>query len=232
MNEIIRLENIVKKYVTKAGELPVLTEVDLRVKEGEFLCIVGHSGSGKSTLLHLVGLLDRPTSGKIFFEGNDVSKMPQARLDALRNTGFGFVFQFYHLLPELTALENALLPVMARCGFFGWFARGAGYKKRSREMLALFGLQERLTHRPSELSGGEQQRVAIARALAGNPRVLLADEPTGNLDEATGKGIVDILVKLNKRDGQTIVMVTHDRDLAAKADRILELREHVLHPVE
>jgi lipoprotein-releasing system ATP-binding protein len=229
MSEIVRLEAVRKKYTTKAGELEVLQGIDLVINEGDFITILGHSGAGKSTLLHIIGLLDRPSSGRISFKGSDVSRMSQGRLDRLRNAGFGFVFQFYHLLPEFDALENALMPQMVRHGFFGWLLRGGGIRTRCAELLGTFGLSERLTHRPSELSGGEQQRVAIARALAGEPEVLLADEPTGNLDEKTGKEIFDMLIELNRTKGQTLVVVTHETELAMRCPNALVLEDGRLH---
>ena len=158
--------------------------------------------------------------------------MSQGRLDRLRNAGFGFVFQFYHLLPEFNALENALMPQMVRHNFLSWLGNSTAIKKSCRELLKKLGLGERMAHKPSELSGGEQQRVAIARALAGEPMVLLADEPTGNLDEKTGREIFDILADLNKTKKQTLIIVTHDMELAQKAHRIMMLKEGKLHPLE
>jgi len=230
MSEIVRLQDIRKRYLTKAAKLDVLTGIDLTIHEGDFITILGHSGAGKSTLLHIIGLLDRPTSGRILFKGKDVSRMSQGRLDRLRNAGFGFVFQFYHLLPEFTALENILMPHMVRLSVPGWIANSARIRKHCKELLRMFGLGERLAHKPNELSGGEQQRVAIARALAGQPEVLLADEPTGNLDEKTGKEIFDMLIELNKTKKQTLVVVTHDTELAARCPRVLLLSEGKLHP--
>ena len=232
MNDIVKLQDIGKKYFTRAGELPVLSEVNLSIAPGDFIAIVGHSGAGKSTLLHIIGLLDRPTSGEIYFGGEKVQKMSQARLDVLRNRGFGFVFQFYHLLPEFDALENTMMPQMIRHNFFSWLARSSKIRKRCTDVLEMFGLGKRLHHKPGELSGGEQQRVAIARALAGAPSVLLADEPTGNLDEKTGKDIFDILIRLNKEKGQALVVVTHDVEIALKAHRTLVLRDGSLHPFD
>ena len=231
MNEIVRLENVEKKYTTKAGDLQVLSSVNLTVYEGDFIAIVGHSGAGKSTLLHIIGLLDRPSSGRIRFKGDDVSRMSQGRLDRLRNSGFGFVFQFYHLLPEFNAFENALMPQLVRYNFLSWLGRSSEVKKRCRDLLKKLGLGERMHHKPSELSGGEQQRVAIARALAGEPLVLLADEPTGNLDEKTGKEIFEILVDLNKTKKQTLIIVTHDMEIARLAHKTMTLREGKLHPL-
>jgi len=225
MSEIVRLEGIHKHYVTRAERINVLRGVDLSVEEGEYLAIVGASGAGKSTLLHIMGLLDRPTRGKVFVRGDDVSRLNGRAVDSLRNRTFGFVFQFYHLLPEFDAFENTLMPQMIRWGPIRWLLERARAKKKCERLLEMFGLSGRMLHRPSELSGGEQQRVAIARALAGEPQVLLADEPTGNLDEKTGSEIMEIFIRLNKERGQTLVMVTHEKELASRADRILHLRE-------
>ena len=219
---IIRATGVVKTYGKGHTEVKVLKGVDFEVREGEFVAIVGASGSGKSTLLHLLGGLDVPDEGDILYSGQSFAKMESARRDAVRNEAFGFVFQFYHLLPEFTALENVMMPAMIRYGIFRWAAEHGAARRRAVELLEKFGLAERLSHRPSQLSGGEQQRVAIARALMGRPRLLLCDEPTGNLDAKTGGGIMDALLELN-RNGQTMVVVTHDRGLAALAHRITTL---------
>ncbi len=225
MSEVVRLEDIHKEYVTRADRVYVLRGMNLSVEEGEFLVIVGASGAGKSTLLHIMGLLDRPTRGTVFVRGDDASRLNGRAIDNLRNRTFGFVFQFYHLLPEFDALENTLMPQMIRWGPARWLLERRRARKNCKRLLEIFGLSGRMSHRPSELSGGEQQRVAIARALAGEPQVLLADEPTGNLDEKTGAEIMEILLRLNKETGQTLVMVTHERELALRADRILHLKE-------
>jgi lipoprotein-releasing system ATP-binding protein len=222
-NELIAAHYIRKCY--RRGEIivPVLQGVTLAVDRGEFLAIVGPSGCGKTTLLHLLATLDRPDSGEICFEGNRIDTLPTRGRDILRNRYFGMVFQFYHLLPELTVLENVLMPAMIGDGIFGYLAQRGAKHKAAREMLELVGLGHRLKHKPRELSGGEMQRTAIARALVANPRILLADEPTGNLDKHTGEEIMEILRRLNREQNLTIVMVTHDSHIAAEADRTVTL---------
>lgn len=224
MNPILQATNVHKKYELGRTSLHVLRGCSLAVKPGEFVAIMGSSGSGKSTLLHLLGALDVPDAGTVHFEGQDVFAGSNAARDRLRNRVFGFVFQFYHLLPELTVLENTMLPCMVSSSLLAWSGRRQGARKESETMLDRVGLSHRLTHRPNELSGGERQRVAIARALANKPRVLLADEPTGNLDSATGREILSVLTSLNK-EGQTIVMVTHDPQVAASAHRTVTLAD-------
>ncbi len=212
-----------KSYRKGAIVIPVLQGVELSIGEGEFVSIIGPSGCGKTTLLHLLATLDAPDSGEICFEGNRIDNVPSAGRDILRNKYFGMVFQFYHLLPELTTLENVLAPAMIGEGVFGYMRRRGAYRERAREMLELVGLGHRLRHKPRELSGGEMQRTAIARALVARPRVLLADEPTGNLDKHTGEEIMEILRRLNREQNLTIVMVTHDARIAAEADRTVTL---------
>ncbi len=212
-----------KSYRKADHEVPVLRGVDLEVREGEFLSIVGQSGSGKSTLLHLMGLLDAPDVGEIRLGDQRIDDLPERTLDELRNHVFGFVFQFYHLLPELSLLENVLSPLMIRLSLLGYWRKRKELREQAREMIAKVGLDHRLSHKPRELSGGEMQRAAIARALVSKPRILLADEPTGNLDGETGREIMDLLADLNDREKLTIVMVTHDAALAREADRTLEL---------
>ncbi|HPD28447.1 MAG TPA: ABC transporter ATP-binding protein [Phycisphaerae bacterium] len=221
---ILHAVNVRKSYILGKVVLKVLKGVSLAVQRGEFLAIMGSSGSGKSTLLHILGALDLPDEGTVVFENQDVFKVPNARRDRLRNVHFGFVFQFYHLLPELNVLENTLLPGMVGTSFLGWFSEGRRRRRYAAELLDRLGLGERIRHRPNELSGGERQRVAIARALVNRPQVLLADEPTGNLDAATGKEILGVLKTLNQ-EGQTIVMVTHDPVVAAAAHRIVHLAD-------
>ncbi len=221
---ILQAENVHKTYQLGRTSLKVLKGCSLSVGRGEFVAIMGSSGSGKSTLLHLLGALDIPDMGTVRFEGRDVFAASDAARDRLRNATFGFVFQFYHLLPELTVLENVLIPCMVASSVVGWLKRRADYRKTAVSLLERVGLGQRLRHRPNELSGGERQRVAIARALANQPRVLLADEPTGNLDESTGREILGVLKTLNQ-DGQTIVMVTHDPQVAASAHRIVALAD-------
>jgi lipoprotein-releasing system ATP-binding protein len=215
--------NLHKTYRKNAVVVPVLGGLDLEVHPGEFLSVVGASGSGKSTLLHLLGTLDRPDEGRIYLEGRRIDSVPSRERDALRNRTFGFIFQFYHLLPELTALENVLMPQMIEHSVFGWWSRRRELKARGAELLERVGLGHRLKHKPRELSGGEMQRAAIARALVNHPRVLLADEPTGNLDADTGADIVRLLRDLNRLDGLTIVMVTHNLELVGETDRVVRL---------
>jgi lipoprotein-releasing system ATP-binding protein len=212
-----------KSYRKGPVEVPVLQGVDLSVHEGEFLAIVGQSGSGKSTLLHLLGTLDVPDKGQIHFEGRRIDNLPASGRDALRNRRFGMIFQFYHLLPEMTTLENVLAPLMITYSTWAYFRRREQHRAEALELLDLVGLGHRLKHLPRELSGGEMQRAAIARSLVAGPSLLLADEPTGNLDQETGRDILKILRALNERQKLTIVMVTHDPAIAAQADRTVRL---------
>jgi len=226
---IVRVENLVKTYTSGPEVLKVLRGVELDVRAGEFLAISGISGSGKSTLLHMLGLLDEWDSGRIYFDDKDISALSGAQRDQLRNQQIGFVFQFYHLLPELTVLENTLLPAMVANSSFSWLGIRTKLRQEALEILAELGLADRAKHRPAQLSGGEQQRAAIARALINKPRLLLADEPTGNLDVNTGARILDLLKELNSHDHQTIVMVTHDPDTAARAHRQVHLEQGRIH---
>jgi len=219
---LIKAENLHKSYRMGATRLKVLKGVDLAVKEGEFVAIIGASGSGKSTLLHIMGALDKPDKGSVAFIGRNLSRFGAGELNRFRNKKVGFVFQFYHLLDELNVLENVYLPVMAGRSVIGWFFCRKWAKNRAKELLKQLGLSDRAKHKPYQLSGGERQRVAIGRALMNEPRLLLADEPTGNLDSVTGNSILDVLEKLN-RAGQTIVMVTHDDRIAQRAGRIVTL---------
>lgn len=214
-----------KSYFKGKHEVPVLRGVDFAVAPGEFVSIVGQSGSGKSTLLHLLGTLDAPDSGEIHFGERRIDNLPARERDAIRNRALGMIFQFYHLLPELNTLENVLAPIMIREGMLSYWYKRAGYVQRAKEILELVGLSHRLTHTPRELSGGEMQRTAIARALMTSPTLLLADEPTGNLDSANGREVIELLRTLNKHEGLTIVMVTHDDALARTSDRIVRLKE-------
>jgi lipoprotein-releasing system ATP-binding protein len=220
---LLRAVDLHKTYRRHAITVPVLCGLDLEVAAGEFLSVVGASGSGKSTLLHLLGTLDQPDAGTIFLEGQRIDHLPAQQRDRLRNQTFGFIFQFYHLLPELTALENVLVPQMIAHSVGSWLGQGRALRQWGTELLERVGLGHRLRHRPRELSGGELQRAAIARALVNRPRILLADEPTGNLDSATGADIVHLLRDLNQRDGVTIIMVTHNLDLVAEGDRVVRL---------
>ena len=221
---ILKSEGVYKSYRMGVTKVKVLKGLDLAVERGEFAAIVGASGSGKSTLLHILGALDKPDKGIVQFEGRDLGRQSGRELNRFRNRMVGFVFQFYHLLDELSVLENVFLPAMASRSILGWFGCRKWAKNRARELLEQLGLAERAMHKPYQLSGGERQRVAIARALMNEPRLLLADEPTGNLDSATGNGILDVFEKLNTA-GQTIIMVTHDQRIAARARRIITLAD-------
>lgn len=212
-----------KSYHKSSIEVPVLRGVSMNVRRSEFLAIVGQSGSGKSTLLHLLGTLDAPDQGEIYYGGQRIDNLNSSGRDALRNRSFGMIFQFYHLLPELTTLENVLTPLMITHGVWNYLRNRRTYRARAAELLEMVGLSHRLKHRPRELSGGEMQRAAIARALVVEPDLLLADEPTGNLDQGTGQEIIRILRTLNHQRNLTIVMVTHDRAIADQADRIVRL---------
>ncbi|MHC4438683.1 MAG: ABC transporter ATP-binding protein [Planctomycetota bacterium] len=221
---ILKAEGLHKSYRMGATEVKVLKGVNLNIKKGEFVAIIGASGSGKSTLLHILGALDKPSSGVVTFEKRDLNRLRAGQLNRFRNKMVGFVFQFYHLLDELSVLENVFLPAMTGKSIIGWFACRRQANDRAKELLAQLGLAERIKHKPYQLSGGERQRVAIARALMNEPTLLLADEPTGNLDSATGNGILDVLETLN-RAGQTVVMVTHDDRIAQRAGRIVTLAD-------
>jgi lipoprotein-releasing system ATP-binding protein len=220
---LLSAHQVSKSYRKGLLRIPVLQGVDLSIGEGEFLAIVGASGCGKSTLLHLLATLDAPDAGQIQFEGHRIDNLPGAGRDILRNRYFGMIFQSYHLLPELTTFENVLAPAMIGAGLFGYWRRRREHHERAAEMLELVGLSHRLKHMPRELSGGEMQRAAIARALVSRPRVLLADEPTGNLDKKTGGDVLALLSRLNREQNLTIVMVTHDGAIAAAADRSVTL---------
>ncbi|RMG18399.1 MAG: ABC transporter ATP-binding protein [Planctomycetota bacterium] len=208
--------------------LPVLKGIDLDVYADEILAIVGPSGAGKSTLLHLIGALDRPSAGAVVYEGQDLGSRPAAELDRWRNLTVGFVFQFYHLFPDLDALENVLVPAQVAHSVPSYLGRRREFAERARHLLERVGLGDRAHHRPSQLSGGEQQRVAIARALLLEPKLLLCDEPTGNLDRKTGEHILELLWELKASQGQTYVIVTHDDRLARRADRVALLEDGLL----
>ncbi|REJ36449.1 MAG: macrolide ABC transporter ATP-binding protein [Bacillota bacterium] len=216
---LAELSNIHRVFRQGQVEVHALRGVDLRIDHGEFVSIMGPSGSGKSTLLNIIGCLDRPTSGRYLLEGRDVVSMNDSRLADLRNRFIGFVFQMFHLLPKLTAVQNVELPLIYR----GWPA--ADRRRRAVEVLQAVGLGERLHHRPTQMSGGEQQRVAIARALAGRPSLILADEPTGNLDSRNSEEIMNLFVRLNREQGITIVQVTHEPDMAQMGKRIVYMRD-------
>jgi len=217
-NVLIETKGLEKTFFHPAGKLNVLKGIDLAIKDGEMVAVVGASGVGKSTLLHILGTLDRPTDGKVFYNGSDVFSLPERALTEFRNRRVGFVFQFHHLLPEFTALENVMMPgLLARAGDY------EGLKKKGSDMLAELGLGKRLRHRPGELSGGEQQRVAVARALFMDPSVVLADEPTGNLDTETGRELFNLLLRLNEEKGTTFVIATHDKEISSRCKRVLEM---------
>jgi ABC-type lipoprotein export system ATPase subunit len=217
MNDFLSARSLKKNYTLGKRSLEVLRGVDLDVARGEFLALRGASGAGKSTLLHLIGGLDVPNAGEIFFDGQNLVKFSERKLTEFRNRRVGFIFQAYHLLPELTALENVCLPArMARIS-------SAQTEQRGRDLLSRVGLKDRVEHKPSELSGGEQQRVAIARALINAPELVLADEPTGNLDSKTGGEIIELLKNLRAEKNTTLVIATHDAKVAANAERVIEL---------
>ncbi len=222
MNEPLVLRGVQRTYRTGAGALPVLRGVDLSLSAGEIVALVAPSGAGKSTLLHLAGLLEQPDGGSVIVDGRDAGALSDAERTAIRRDTIGFVYQFHHLLPEFSALENVVLPQMIA----GVSRRAAA--ERARELLGAFGLSARLAHLPGKLSGGEQQRVAIARALANRPRVLLADEPTGNLDVATAGVVFDELLAIVRGQGVAALIATHNPDLAARMDRVVALRDGVV----
>jgi len=221
---LIKSEKVFKSYQMGITRVQVLKGVDIAVKKGEFVAVVGASGSGKSTLMHILGALDKPNKGKVVFDGRNLDNFNERELNRFRNKMVGFVFQFYHLLDELNVLENVYLPAMISKGLVGWLGGKKVAKKRAKELLERFKLAERMNHKAYQLSGGERQRVAIARALMNQPQLLLADEPTGNLDSETGNGILEVFEELNQ-SGQTIVMVTHDERVAKRAGRIVILED-------
>ncbi|MDZ4750065.1 MAG: ABC transporter ATP-binding protein [Flavobacteriales bacterium] len=212
---MIEIKNITKKY----GNLDVLKGVDLAINQGEVVSIVGASGAGKSTLLHIVGTLDRPDAGSVLYDGDDVSKLSMRELARFRNRNIGFIFQFHNLLPEFTALENVCIPA-----FIGKVEREKA-EKRATELLEFLGLSDRLEHKPNQMSGGEQQRVAVARALVNSPKVILADEPSGNLDSKNARELHQMFFDLRDRFNQTFIIVTHNEDLAGMADRAMVMKD-------
>ena len=222
---IVAIENLSKVYQLGSFELRVLRDLNLSIEEGEYVAIMGPSGSGKSTLLNMIGCLDQPTSGSYYLGGEDVSKLEDAELSLIRGARIGFVFQSFNLINQLNVVENVSVPM-----YYQGYSESE-CAERARELAEMVGLGDRTEHRPSELSGGQQQRVAIARALVNDPLIILADEPTGNLDSESGAEILRILIDLHKQ-GKTLIMVTHDKDVAASAERVVELldgqiaREH------
>ena len=227
---LLAARGIRKTFRLGETELEVLHGVDLELRRGERLALMGHSGAGKSTLLHTLGLLDRPSAGEVVIEGQSAWKLPATARAGLRNRRIGFVFQFYHLIPELTALENVLLPAMIA-------ERGTAYRRNRQrhhdlavDTLTRFGLAKRLAHRPPQLSGGERQRVALARALFHDPPILIADEPTGNLDRATGERVLDLLFSEQERRSLSLLLVTHDERLAARCERVLFMEDGRIKP--
>ena len=217
---VIELEGVGKTYVSGAVETPVLFDVSFRIHSGEFAAVVGGSGSGKTTLLNLMGLLDRPTRGRVCVQGAEAGQLPEQERARVRRDRIGFIFQFHYLLPEFTVLENALMPCRMRG--IRWQAQQV---KRMRALLDLVGLADKLDARPSQLSGGQQQRVAVVRALANEPALVLADEPTGNLDSKSGRVVFDLMRSLSRESGTAFVMVTHDENFALETDRVIRIRD-------
>jgi predicted ABC-type transport system involved in lysophospholipase L1 biosynthesis ATPase subunit len=222
MPVLIEAENIHKSYVVAKTRLHVLGGVSLSVAAGEAVAVAGKSGAGKSTLLHILGGLDRPDDGSVSLQGRSLYALPGGERSRVRASALGFVFQSYHLLPEMDVLENVMLPAMARSRFVSPYS---GMRRRAMDLLEAVGLADRAVHTPMELSGGEQQRVALARALMNDPQLVLADEPTGNLDAATGSQVLDCLFSLTRERGRTLIVVTHSESLAAMCDRTLRLRD-------
>ncbi len=216
---VIKLENVWKKYQLGEVELTVLKGINLQINAGDFTSIMGPSGSGKSTLMYIIGSLDTPTQGKVFLDGRDISKFSEDQLAQVRGKKIGFVFQQFNLLSNLTALENVTLPM-----FFQGRTESER-KKRGADLLDMVGLKERIKHKPKELSGGEQQRIAIARSLANDPEIIVADEPTGNLDSVTGKKVMEILTDLHQKEGKTMVIVTHDPKIAGYSKNIVNIQD-------
>ena len=222
-NMIIKLEDVDKFYMETGNKLHILKKLNLEVKRGEFVSILGKSGSGKSTLLNIMGLLDKIDGGKIWIDDKEVSSLNETERNNIKNHFLGFVFQFHYLMSEFTALENVMIPALLNN-----FKNKSEIEKEAKELLEIVGLAERMKHKPNQLSGGEKQRVAIARAMINKPKLILADEPTGNLDEDTGEMIFSLFRKINKERSQSIVVVTHARDLSQVTDRQIYLKRGVL----
>ena len=217
MNSIIKTEKLVKRYFLEGTYIEALRGINLIVEKGEMVALMGPSGSGKSTLLHILGGIDIPTEGKVFIKDQDIFSLSEKKLAKFRNMNIGFVFQFHYLLPEFTALENVMIPVQ--------IYNKKGAREKAEKILVRLGLKDRLNHKPSQMSGGEQQRVAIARAIVNDPSVLLADEPTGNLDTLNTQIVIELLKELNRKNNMTMVIATHDREVAEYCDRIIFLRD-------
>ncbi len=223
MDSIIKIEDVWKSYnMGKAGKLTVLKKITLRIDRGEFVAIAGPSGSGKSTMMNIVGALDIPSQGAVYLKDENIAVMSESSLAVLRGKTIGFVFQQFNLIPTLSALQNVMLPME----FIEEVPSIA--KKRAKHLLEILGLGDRIYHKPTELSGGQQQRVAIARALANDPEVILADEPTGNLDSKTGKFVMDFLGDLNRKEGKTVILITHDLHLIKYAKRVIYLKDGMI----
>lgn len=220
MKSIVKMDDVWKRYqMGRAGGLTVLKEINIDIKQGEFVAITGPSGSGKSTMMHLVGALDVPSYGKVYLDEKDISRVSESSLSLLRSKKIGFIFQQFNLIPTLNALQNVMLSMELID------VPEEKAKKRAEALLKMLGLGERMHHKPSELSGGQQQRVAIARSLANNPEVILADEPTGNLDSKTGTFVMDFLGEMHEKYGKTIILVTHDLDLVHYAKRVIHIKD-------
>lgn len=224
-DDVLSARGIVKSFRIAERELTVLHGVSLDLRRGELLGLVGASGAGKSTLIQILGLLDAPTSGEVILDGTSAWSLPAPERARLRNERLGFVFQFYHLLPELTAVENVLLPAMIGSARAQWSTRKRELRERAREMLVRFGLEKRFEHRPAQLSGGERQRVAIARALFLDPAVIIADEPTGNLDSTTGEKVLELLLREQADRGLSLLLVTHDERVARRCQRVVSMAD-------
>ncbi|TWU54057.1 P-loop containing nucleoside triphosphate hydrolase [Candidatus Brocadiaceae bacterium B188] len=220
---LLQAKDVFKEYANGERTVPVLRGINLAIKKGEIVVIVGASGAGKSTLLHILGILDTPTSGSVFYKGINLTQLSEKKQADMRNRVFGFVFQFYHLLPDFTALENILLPSLIGSRFLRNETVTKNCRERAISLLERVGMRDRFTHKPSQLSGGERQRVAIIRALINNPELLLCDEPTGNLDTKTGHEIRELIWDVNKTMNQTVVIVTHDEEMAKNAGRVVRM---------
>ena len=226
---VLQARDIWRSYTLGQEEIPVLQGLNLTLRAGETVSVLGASGSGKTTMIQILGLLDKPSAGELVLGGQDMFCASAATRSRVRNQSLGFIFQFYHLVPELSALENVMLPARIQGGMFRWFGMKAASRQRARDLLAQMGLTDRAKHRPSQLSGGERQRVAIARALMNEPQVIFCDEPTGNLDPRTKGGIEDILFETIGGD-RALLLVTHDERFAKRCDRVLRLKEGTLVP--